>query len=95
MIMTLQEFKEIITKDSGSLSESQIEKLAEFTPDLPIGVKVGYGSRFLTSAKNFKIDLENNSKWHLKEHGVEQYIRDAFIPVSNINQIATLFGWTE
>jgi len=93
--MSLQEFKDIFTKDNGSLSESQIETLAELTPDLAIGVKVGYGARFVTSAKNFKIDLKKNSEWHLKEYGVEQYVRDAYIPVSSLNQAVTLFGWKE
>jgi hypothetical protein len=41
--MTLQEFKQIFTECGGSVSPEQINELAEFAPDLPLGVKVGYG----------------------------------------------------
>ncbi len=60
--MNLQDFKKIFTEHRGCVTPDELEQLAEFAPDLTLGVKVGYGSRFTTTAKNFKLDLENNVK---------------------------------
>jgi len=91
--MTLQEFKQIFSEYGGSVSPEQINELAEFAPDLPLGVKVGYGSRFTTTAKNFKLDLENNTKYQLDVHNVEQYVRDVFVPCSTYDEVRRIFGW--
>ena len=91
--MTLQEFKQIFSEYGGSVSPEQINELAEFAPDLPLGVKVGYGSRFTTTAKNFKLDLENNTKYQLDVHNVEQYVRDVFVPCSAYDEVRRIFGW--
>ena len=91
--MNLQEFKQIFTERGGSVFPEQINELAEFAPDLPLGVKVGYGSRFVTSAKDFKLDLENNTKYHLDVHNVDQYVRDVFVPCSAYDEVRRVFGW--
>jgi hypothetical protein len=91
--MTLQEFKQIFTEYGGAVSPEQLEPLAEFAPDLPLGVKVGYGSRFTTTAKNFKLDLENNTKYQLDVHNVDQYVRDVFVPCSAYDKVRNIFGW--
>jgi hypothetical protein len=91
--MTLQDFKRIFTESGGSLSPDDLVGLADFAPDLPIGVKVGYGSRFVTTAANFRIDLKNNIKYHLDTHNVDQYVREVFIPVSTYDKVKELFGW--
>jgi len=91
--MNLQDFKKIFTDYGGAISPEQLEPLAEFAPDLPLGVKVGYGLRFVTSAKNFKRDLENNTRYQKEEHGVEQYVRDVFVPCSAYDQVRNIFGW--
>ena len=91
--MNLSEFKKIFTEHGGSLSPEQIEALAELCPNLPIGVKVGYGSRFTTTASNFKLDLENNTKYHLDVHNVDQYVREAFVPVTAYDEVRRIFGW--
>ena len=91
--MNLQDFKKIFTEYGGAISPEQLEPLAEFAPDLPLGVKVGYGLRFVTSAKNFKRDLENNTRYQKEEHGVEQYVRDVFVPCSAYDQVRNIFGW--
>ncbi len=91
--MNLQDFKKIFTDYGGAVSPEQLEPLAEFAPDLPLGVKVGYGLRFVTSAKNFKRDLENNTRYQKEEHGVEQYVRDVFVPCSAYDQVRNIFGW--
>jgi len=91
--MNLQEFKKVFTEYGGSIGPEQIDALAEFAPDLPLGVKVGYGLRFVTSAKNFKRDLENNTRYQKEEHGVEQYVRDVFVPCSAYDQVRNIFGW--
>jgi len=91
--MNLQDFKKIFTDYGGSVSPEQLEPLAEFAPDLPLGVKVGYGLRFVTSAKNFKRDLENNTRYQKEEHGVEQYVRDVFVPCSTYDEVRRIFGW--
>jgi hypothetical protein len=56
-------------------------------------VKVGYGSRFTTTAKNFKLDLENNAKYHLDIHNVEQYVREVYVPCSTYDEVRRMFGW--
>jgi len=91
--MNIQEFKKIVTEYGGAISPEQLEPLAEFAPDLPLGVKVGYGSRFTTSAKNFKLDLENNTKYHLDVHNVDQYVREVFVPCSTYDEVRRIFGW--
>ena len=91
--MNLQEFKQIFCERGGSVFPEQINELAEFAPDLPLGVKVGYGSRFVTSAKNFKLDLENNTKYQLDVHNVDQYVRDVFVPISAYDEVRRIFGW--
>lgn len=91
--MNLSEFKKIFTEYGGSLSPDQIEALAEFCPNLPIGVKVGYGSRFTTTASNFKLDLENNVKFHLDVYNVDQYIREVFVPITAYDEVRRTFGW--
>ena len=91
--MNLQEFKQIFSEYGGSVSPEQINELAEFAPDLPLGVKVGYGLRFLTTAKNFKSDLENNIKYQREAHNVEQYVRDVFVPCSTYDEVRRIFGW--
>ena len=91
--MTLQEFKQIFTDYGGAVSPEQLEPLAEFAPDLPLGVKVGYGPRFATTAKNFKLDLENNTKYQLDVHNVDQYVRDVFVPCSAYDKVRNIFGW--
>jgi hypothetical protein len=91
--MTLQEFKQIFTECGGAVSPEQLEPLAEFAPDLPLGVKVGYGSRFATTAGHFKLDLENNTKYQLDVHNVEQYVRDVFVTCSAYDQVRNIFGW--
>ena len=92
--MTLQEFKQIFSEYGGGfVSPEQINELAEFAPDLPLGVKVGYGSRFATTARHFKLDLENNTKYHLDVHNVEQYVRDVFVPCSTYDEVRRIFGW--
>jgi hypothetical protein len=92
--MNLQEFKQIFSEYGGGfVSPEQINELAEFAPDLPLGVKVGYGSRFATTAKHFKLDLENNTKYHLDVHNVEQYVRDVFVPCSTYDEVRQIFGW--
>ena len=91
--MNLQEFKQIFTEQGGSIAPEQIDELAEFSPNLPLGVKVGYGSRFLTTARHFKSDLENNTKYNLEVYNVEQYIRDVFIPCSSYDKVRNIFGW--
>ncbi len=60
--MNLQDFKKIFTEHGGCVTPDQIEKLAEFAPDLTLGVKVGYGPRFTTTAKNFKLDYDDFNK---------------------------------
>ena len=91
--MNLQDFKKIFTEYGGAISPEQLEPLAEFAPDLPLGVKVGYGPRFVTSAKNFKLDLENNTKYQLDVHNVDQYVRDVFVPCSTYDKVRNIFGW--
>jgi hypothetical protein len=91
--MNLQEFKQIFCEHGGSVFPEQINELAEFAPDLPLGVKVGYGSRFVTSAKNFKRDLEDNTRYQLEAHNVEQYVRDVFVPCSTYDEVRQIFGW--
>jgi len=92
--MNLQEFKQIFSEYGGGfVSPEQINELAEFAPDLPLGVKVGYGSRFATTARHFKLDLENNTKYHLDVHNVEQYVRDVFVPCSTYDEVRNIFGW--
>jgi len=91
--MNLQEFKQIFSEYGGSVSPEQINELAEFAPDLPLGVKVGYGSRFATTAGHFKLDLENNAKYQLDVHNVEQYVRDVFVPCSAYDEVRRIFGW--
>jgi len=92
--MNLQEFKQIFSEYGGGfVSPEQINELAEFAPDLPLGVKVGYGSRFATTAGHFKLDLENNTRYQKEEHGVEQYVRDVFVPCSAYDQVRNIFGW--
>ena len=91
--MNLQEFKQIFSEYGGSVSPEQINELAEFAPDLPLGVKVGYGSRFATTAGQFKLDLENITKYHLDIHNVEQYVRDVFVPISAYDEVRQIFGW--
>jgi len=91
--MNLQEFKQIFSEYGGSVSPEQINELAEFAPDLPLGVKVGYGSRFATTAGHFKLDLENNTKYQLDVHNVEQYVRDVFVPCSTYDEVRQIFGW--
>lgn len=91
--MNLQDFKKIFSEYGGSVTPDQIEELAEFAPDLTLGVKVGYGSRFTTTAKNFKLDLENNVKYHLDIHNVEQYVRDVYVPCSTYDEVRRMFGW--
>jgi len=91
--MNLQDFKKIFTEYGGAISPEQLEPLAEFAPDLPLGVKVGYGLRFVTSAKNFKSDLENNIKYQREAHNVEQYVRDVFVPCSAYDKVRNIFGW--
>lgn len=91
--MNLQDFKKIFSEYGGSVTPDQIEELAEFAPDLTLGVKVGYGSRFTTTAKNFKLDLENNTKYHLDIHNVDQYVRDVYVPCSTYDEVRRMFGW--
>ena len=91
--MNLREFKQIFCEHGGSVFPDQIEQLAEFAPDLILGVKVGYGSRFTTTAKNFKLDLENNTKYHLDLHNVDQYVRDVYVPCSTYDEVRRMFGW--
>lgn len=91
--MNLQDFKKIFTEYGGGISPEQLQYLAEFAPDLPLGVKVGYGLRFITTAKDFKRDLENNTRYQKEEHGVEQYVRDVFVPCSAYDQVRNIFGW--
>ena len=91
--MNLQDFKKIFTEYGGAVSPEQLEPLAEFAPDLPLGVKVGYGPRFATTAKNFKLDLENNTKYQLDVHNVDQYVRDVFVPCSAYDKVRNIFGW--
>ena len=93
--MNLQDFKNIFTEYGGCVGPEQVEFLAEFAPDLPLGVKVGYGSRFMTTAKNFKLDLENNAKYHLDVHNVEQYVREVFVPCSTYDEVRRIFGWKD
>lgn len=91
--MNLQDFKKIFSEYGGCVFADQIEELAEFAPDLTLGVKVGYGSRFTTTAKNFKLDLENNTKYHLDIHNVEQYVREVYVPCSTYDEVRRMFGW--
>jgi len=91
--MNLQDFKKIFSEYGGCVTADQIEELAEFAPDLILGVKVGYGSRFNTTAKNFKLDLENNTKYHLDIHNVEQYVREVYVPCSTYDEVRRMFGW--
>jgi hypothetical protein len=91
--MNLQEFKQIFCEHGGSVFPEQINELAEFAPDLPLGVKVGYGLRFLTTAKNFKRDLEDNTRYQLETHNVEQYVRDVFVPCFDYDKVRQIFGW--
>jgi len=91
--MNLQDFKKIFTEYGGGISPEQLQYLAEFAPDLPLGVKVGYGLRFITTAKDFKRDLENNTRYQKEEHGVEQYVRDVFVPCSAYDEVRRIFGW--
>ena len=57
--------------------------------------KMGYGSRFLSRSKNFKIDLENNIKYNLDVHNVDQYVREVFIIATDCDLIRKLFNWPE
>ena len=91
--MNLQDFKKIFSEYGGCVTADQIEELSEFAPDLTLGVKVGYGPRFNTTAKNFKLDLENNTKYHLDIHNVEQYVRDVYVPCSTYDEVRRMFGW--
>ena len=91
--MNLQEFKQIFTEQGGSIAPEQIDELAEFAPDLSLGVKVGYGSRFVTTARHFKSDLESNTKYNLEVFQVQQYVRDVFIPCSSYDKVRQIFGW--
>ena len=102
--MNIQEFKDIFTKYGGCVTPDQIEQLAEFAPDLTLGVKMGYGPRFtttaknfkffITTAKNFKLDLENNTKFHLDIHNVDQYVRDVYV-YSAYDEVRQIFGWRD
>jgi hypothetical protein len=48
---------------------------------------------FTTTAKNFKLDLENNTKYQLDVHNVDQYVRDVFVPCSAYDEVRRIFGW--
>lgn len=92
--MNVVDLKRIVIDQYGELSPSDLAQLAEHAPNTPIGVKVGYGMRLSTTAGAFEKVYAENVKLHL-EMGLDQYIREVFIPASYIDLIKCFFGWQE
>lgn len=90
--MTLKQIQTICCDQMGSLSETDLDLLAAHCPDVKVCFKMGYGSRFVTTAGDAKSELKKNYKIH-DEMGLDQYVRDCFIPASELDLINKFFGW--
>lgn len=90
--MTLLFLQNLVEKQWGSLSESDLQQLATYAPNVKVGFKMGYGSRFVTTAGQAEDDLKKNFQT-CSEMGVQQYVRDAFIPAPEMDLLKQFFGW--
>ena len=90
-----ESLKRMVVEQWGCVTKSDVDILETHFPDLNICAKMGYGSRFLSRSKNFKIDLENNIKYNLDVHNVDQYVREVFIIATDCDLIRKLFNWPE
>ncbi len=87
--------KRIVVEQWGCVTKTDIDALEIHFPDLEICAKMGYGPRFASKVSNFKLDLENNTKYHLDVYDVDQYVREVFIKATDCDLIRKLFSWTE
>jgi hypothetical protein len=90
--MTIADLKRIVEQQFGSLIESDIDLLKKEAPNLVLGVKVGYGPRFVTTAAKLDADVESNIQFYMN-HKIHQYVRDVFIPAPNLDLLKKVFGW--
>jgi len=90
--MTLQHLQTICCEQMGSLNKTDLDLLAAHCPEVKVGFKMGYGSRFVTTAGQADSELEKNIKAHAKD-GLDQYVRECFIPASELDLLNKFFGW--
>jgi hypothetical protein len=90
--MTIKTLQTICCEQMGSLTENDLNLLAAHCPEVKVGFKMGYGSRFVTTAGQAKSELQNNFKAHA-EMGLDQYVRECFIPATELDLVNKFFGW--
>lgn len=88
-----QTLKRVVLEQSGSITKQDLEVLETHFPDLQVCAKMGYGPRFCSKLSDFKLDLENNNKYHLDVYNVDQYIRELFIIATDCDLLRQLFHW--
>lgn len=92
--MQISDLKRIVTEQGGSLSPDDLDLLAENMPDLLIGIKYGYGPRTGVTAKYVKDEIKRNKDTY-ENQGVDQYVREVFIVVSEMDKLRDVFKWPQ
>jgi len=90
--MTIADLKRIVEDQWGTLSASDIDLLKKETPNIVLGVKVGYGPRFVTTAAKLDADVESNIQFYMN-HKIHQYVREVFIPARDLDLLKKVLGW--
>jgi len=90
--MTISQLKKIICEQMGSLSESDLKALAKALPEIKVGAKMVYGSRFISKASEMEQLILDNIKNYRKE-GLTQGVREVFIVCSSFDLIKEAFHW--
>ena len=85
--------KYIVTCNYGIVSAEDQEILRDNFPDLVLCVKMTYGQRFLSRARDLEDAINNNIKYHLDVHNVDQVVREVFISAEDCDRIVALFRW--
>lgn len=92
--MQISDLKRIVMEQGGSLSPDDLDLLAQNMPDILVGIKYGYGPRTGVIAKYAKDEIKRNVDGY-KYEGVDQYVREVFIVVSEMDKIRDLFKWPQ
>ena len=90
--MQISDLKRIVLEQAGSLSPSDLDLLIQNMPEIQIGIKYGYGPWDGGPAKEIKQKIENNIKEN-ESKGIQQYVRDVFIPHGTYDKILDAFSW--
>lgn len=90
--MNLSDLRAIV-QNYGFLTQQGVAELSKHAPNTTVVIRFGYGPRVSTKVDEVEKTIRENTLQHKKDFGIDQYVRDVFIPSDSLDKICEVFGW--